>query len=265
MQFPNSAARLSYVQGLAKAISANAGVRVEGLSFTNMAKLSRSRADFAIIDAQCYATKLNWPILASARIGGSTSRSWALYSRLGSKLSDLRDKKLAYVRTGCNDSDFIDNAMFESEVDGRFFAARVNKTDLNGAVAEVATYRGAHAVFAPRGSQKGLSKVFDTGPVPNPAFVQLNSRLSDQLVAAVRKAVVGYGGAGAIEGWARGDDQPYRALRGRMGKRVKRAIFASPEPVGIDSQAVLEEPSTLGEIAFPQLRQNFEKPPERQE
>ncbi len=265
VQFDNSAARLAYVQGIAKSVGANTGVRVNGLSFTSLGKLVSAKPDFAIVDAQCYASNMGWNLLASARIGGRTSRAWGLYSRSSSNLGRLKGKKLAYVKMGCNDSGFVDNAMLESEIGSKFFGKRIGKTDLAGAVAEVATYKGAQAVFAPTGSQKGLSKMFDTGSIPNPAFVQLNSRLPKGLVAKVRKSVVGYGGSSAIAGWAAGNDRPYRDLRRRMAKRVKRGLFASPDPVRINPSDVLVEPSTMTETALPEIEQNFEKPPERQE
>ncbi len=64
----------------------------------------------------------------------------------------LRGKKLAYVATGCNDSGFIDNAMLESEVDPKFFGARVGEKDLTAAIADVSSYKTAQAVFAPVGA-----------------------------------------------------------------------------------------------------------------
>lgn len=263
--FANSAARLSYVQGMAKAIAANTGVRVTGLSFTTLSKLVSARPDFAVVDAQCYASNMNWRLLANSRVSGRTSRPWALYSRLGSRMTDLRGKKLAFVKMGCNDNKFIENAMLESEIDSRYFAKLVGKSNLSGAVAEVATYRGAHAVFAPAGTHKGLTKVFDTGTVPTPAFVQLNTRLPERLAKQVKQAVVGYGASSAIDGWTSANDRSYRALRSKLSKRVKRGLFANPSPVRIDPEEVLVEPKTLGDIAMPEIEQNFERPPERQE
>src|SRR2546425_943294 len=85
--------------------------------------------------------------------------------------------RLAFVQTGCNDAGFIDNAMLESEVDANFFGGRAGEKDLTAAIADVASYKTAQAVFAPVGAPKGLTKVFDTGTVPNPAFVELSGKL----------------------------------------------------------------------------------------
>jgi hypothetical protein len=177
----------------------------------------------------------------------------------------LKGKKLAYIKMGCRDDDFIRNAMLESEVDLGFFGGRVGKPDLSGTVAEVASRKGAEAVFAPVGSQKGLTKVFDTGSVPNPAFVQLNKKLPDSVVNKVRSAVTRYGGGGAISGWKSADVGNYRSLRGRMGRRVKDGVLAAPNPVGVDAKDVLLEPKTLDETELTAVKQHFQAPPERQQ
>lgn len=263
--FATSQARLAYVQGLARAVEANVGTKVEGRTYTSMSQLSRQNLDFAIIEAQCFSARMNrGTLLANAQIGGKTSRSWALYSSQGPSMLALKGKKLAYIKMGCRDDDFIKNAMLESEVDLGFFGGRVGKPDLVGTVAEVASRKGAEAVFAPIGSQKGLTKVFDTGSVPNPAFVQLNSKLPKSVADKVRSAVTSYGGGGAISGWTRADLGEYRGLRGRMYRRVKEGLFAAPAAVGLDVKDVLVEPKTLDETELTAVRQHFQSPPERQ-
>ncbi len=265
VEFATSAARLQYAQGLAKAIAAQTGIETEARSFAAFGQLKSAGVDFAIVDGQCYAGSLGWPALATAEIGGGTSRAWALFSGAGATMQELKGTKLAYVQTGCNDNGFIDNAMLDSEVDAAFFAARVGKPDLLGAVAEVATYHSAAAVFAPVGSQKGLTKVFDTGPVPNPAFVQVNGKVPADVVAKVGAAVTGYGGGGAIAGWAGPNRGLYQGLAGRLGKVAKQGVFANPDPVRFDATDVLIEPATLDRAATTGVRQHFERPPERME
>ncbi|MBE7453654.1 MAG: hypothetical protein HS111_33765 [Kofleriaceae bacterium] len=265
VEFGTAQDRLSYVQGLAKAIEAQTGVKTEAKSFASFGALKSAGVDFAIVDAQCYATNLGWNLLANAQIGGSGARTYALFSGAGGDMKALEGKKLAFVQTGCNDNGFVDNAMLESEVDAGFFASRVGKPDLTAAVAEVASYKGAQAVFAPIGSQKGLAKLFDTGAVPNPAFVQVNAKVPAATVASVGTAVTRFGGGGAISGWASPSKAAYQGLAGRMGRVVKRGVFASPEPVRFDVKDVLIEPASLDEAARTEVRQHFEKSPERME
>jgi hypothetical protein len=260
VEFGAAQARLAYVQGLAKAIEQNTGIKTEAQSYANVTALKKGDVDFAIIDGVCYATNLGWKLLATASIGGGTTRPWALYSSTGETMQALKGKKLAFITTGCNDAGFVDNAMLDSEVDPAFFSARSGKPDLTAAIAEVASYKAAHAVFAPVGSAKGLTKVFDTGPVPNPAFVEINSKIPASVVERVASAVIGYGGTGAIASWTRPSREIYTSLAGRLGRSVKAGVLAASEPVRIDARDALIEPSTLKDTALIDVRHHFVRP-----
>jgi len=260
VEFGAAQARLAYVQGLAKAIEQNTGIKTEAQSYANVGALKKDAVDFAIVDGMCYATNLGWKLLATANIGGGPTRPWALFSSAGDSMQALKGKKLAFIATGCNDAGFVDNAMLESEVDAAFFGARSGKTDLTAAIAEVASYKAAQAVFAPAGSVKGLTKVFDTGAVPNPAFVAVAGKLPAATVDKVAAAVIGYGGSGAISGWSKASRELYTALAGRMGKVAKVAVLATPEPVRIDAKDALVEPATLKDTALVEVRHHFVRP-----
>ena len=260
VEFGAAQARLAYVQGLAKAIEQATGVRTEAQSYANVAALKKDAVDFAIIDGVCYATNLSWRLLATATIGGGTSRPWALYSSAGDTMQQLKGKKLAVIATGCNDAGFVDNAMLESEVDPAFFGARSGKPDLTAAIAEVASYKAAQAVFAPAGSAKSLSKVFDTGNVPNPAFVEISGKLPPTIVERVAASVIGYGAGGAIAGWTKPARELYTSLAARMTKVVKTGILASPDPVRIDAKDALIDPPSLRDTAVVDVRHHFVRP-----
>lgn len=252
-------AQLAYARALGRAIEQSTGIPVEARSYANLAALEKDKLDFAIVDGPCYATKLGWRLLATATISGNPTRPYALYSSAGATMQSLQGKKLAFVATGCNDAGFVDHAMLESEIDPTFFAARSGKADLTAAIAEVASYKAAQAVFAPVGSAKGLTKVFDTGPVPNPAFVDLGTQPAN-VVEKVSAAVTSYGGGGAISGWARGSRDIYLSLAARMVKNKKVGMFAAPEPTRIDPRDVLVEPTTLKDTALVPLRHQFVRP-----
>lgn len=260
VEFGAAQARLAYVQGLARAIEQATGIKTEAQSYANVAALKKDAVDFAIIDSMCYATNLGWKLLATANIGGGTTRPWALYSSAGETMQALKGKKLAFIATGCNDAGFVDNAMLESEVDPAFFGARSGKTDLTAAVAEVASYKTAQAVFAPTGAARGLTKVFDTGAVPNPAFVEIGGKLPAGLADRVAASVIGYGGAGAIAGWTKPSREIYTALAARMAKVVKAGVLAAAEPVRIDAKDALIEPPTLRDTAVVDVRHHFVRP-----
>lgn len=261
VEFGSATARLAYVRGLATAIQQNTGVEVDAQSYANLGALVKANVDFAIVDGACVATNPGWRLLANANVAGGPTRAWALFSNAGGDMQSLRGKKLAFVTTGCNDAGFIDNAMLDSEVDATFFGARVGKQDLTAAIAEVASYKTAQAVFAPVSSVKGLTKVFDTGVVPNPAFVVVNNKVAAATTDKVAASVLGYGGGGAIAGWGKPSRDIYNALAGRFGRVVKQGILAAPEAVRIDSKDVLVEPTTLRDTATVPVRHHFVRTP----
>ena len=261
VEFGAATARLAYVKALGNAIEQNTGLAVDAQSYANIGALKTANVDFAIIDGSCYATNLGWRLLANANVGGGTTRPWALFSSAGADMQALKGKKLAFIATGCNDTGFVDNAMLDSEVDPNFFGARVGKPDLTAAIAEVASYKTAQAVFAPVGGAKGLTKVFDTGAVPNPAFVDVGAKLPAATVDKVAAAVIGYGGGGAIAGWTKPSRDIYAALAGRLGKVVKTGMLANPEPVRIDAKDVLIDPVTLRDSALVNVRHHFVRTP----
>jgi ABC-type nitrate/sulfonate/bicarbonate transport system substrate-binding protein len=260
VEFGTAQARLAYVQGLAKAIEQSTGIKTDAQSYASLQALRKDSVDFAIIDGPCYATNPSWKLIANASIGGGPTRVWALFSSGGDTIQSLRGKKLAFVQTGCNDAGFIDNAMLDSEVDPAFFGGRGAEKDLTAAVAAVSSYKTAQAVFAPIGSAKGLTKVFDTGAVPNPAFVELAPKLPGGVADKIAAAVIAYGGSGAIAGWTKPSREPYLTLAARMGRVVKAGVLATPEPVRIDGKDVVLDPPTLREPGFVTARHHFVRP-----
>lgn len=258
VEFGTTQARLAYVQGLAKAIEQSTGLKAEAQSYASLAALKTDAVDYAIIDGPCYAVNLGaWKLVANANIGGATSRTWALYSSAGDSMQSLRGKKLAFVAAGCNDSAFVDNAMLESELDPQFFAARIGEKDLTGAIAAVSSYKAAQAVFAPSGSVSGLTKLFDTASVPNPAFVVVGAKLPAAVAEKVSTAVIGYGGSGAITGWSPPSREPFVSLSNRLNRSFKVPVLATPEPVRLAARDLLIEPTTLKDAASVPVRHDF--------
>ncbi|CAN5471798.1 hypothetical protein BH11MYX1_BH11MYX1_02680 [soil metagenome] len=260
VEFGTAQARLTYAQSLARTIEAATGIRSEAQSYASIAALEADHPDFAVIDGPCYAVHLGWRLLANANTGGGVARTWALYSNAGESMQALKGKKLAYVATGCNDAGFVDNAMLESEVDAQFFGARVGEKDLSGAIADVSSYKTAQAVFAPVGELKGLTKLFETGSVPNPAFVALG-KLPPALTDKVATAMIGVAGNAAIAGWTKPSREPFTALAARLGRITKQGVLAASEPVRIDAREVLVDPPTLRDPAFVPVRHHYVRPP----
>jgi len=260
VEFGTAQARLTYVQGLAKAIGTSTGLRVEAQSYASLAALKKDNVDFAIIEGQCVATNLGWKLVATANIGG-TSRPWALFTSGAADLPGLKGKKLAVINTGCNDAGFVDNAMLEGEVDPSHFGARVGKLDLNAAVAEVASYKTAQAVFAPTSAGKGLTKLFDTGSVPNPAFVVVGAKLGAGQMEKVSAAVLGYSGGAGISGWVKPERNAYATFAARLSRVTKAGVLVAPELVRLDAKEVIAEPATLNDTATIDARHHFVRSP----
>lgn len=256
--FADSSARVAYIQGLAKAIQQKTGQATTGKIFVRLGDLLAAKPDFAIIDGQCLAAHAPGPILASAVGGGDTQQGWGLYTRGGETLATLKGKKLVTVKTGCRDTDFLDNAMLESEVKtASYFGSLVEKPDVAGAVATVRDYKAADAVFAPAGQARGLTKVYDAGAVPNAGFVALKT-FPAATQDAVRDAVLAYGGGGGIDGWRAAAQASYAGLGARMGARSRRPVFAVPDVVRLDDQDLLVLPASRYEQAT--VKQHFWEP-----
>lgn len=256
--FADSSARVAYIQGLAKAIQQKTGQATTGKIFVRLGDLLAAKPDFAIIDGQCLAAHAPGPILASAVGGGDTQQGWGLYTRGGETLATLKGKKLVTVKTGCRDTDFLDNAMLESEVKtASYFGSLVEKPDVAGAVATVRDYKAADAVFAPAGQARGLTKVYDAGTVPNAGFVALKT-FPAATQDAVRDAVLAYGAGGGIDGWRAAAQASYAGLGARMGARSRRPVFAVPDVVRLDDQDLLVLPASRYEQAT--VKQHFWEP-----
>jgi hypothetical protein len=254
--FADSSARLAYVQGLARAIQARVGTPVTGKAYVRLGDLLAAKPDFAVIDGQCLAARTPGTLIATAVIGGDVSQPYGLYTRGGETLASLKGKKLVYVKTGCRDGDFLDNAMLDGEIRTEgFFGALIDKPDVAGAVLTVRDYKAADAVFAPAAQARGLSRVYDAGAVPNPGFVVLEPSAN---VERVREAVLGYGGGGGIDGWRAAGPGIYTSLGGRLSARPKRLVFAPPEVVRLDDPDVLVLPQSRWDQAT--VKQHFWDP-----
>ena len=255
LPFRDTASRLAYLKTLADAIASNIGRPVEPRLYSSMTQLRKAAPDFAIVEAQCLSAA-SWDPLASARIGGKTTRSWALYAARGETIAGLRGKKLAYGASGCRDDDFIENALFDSEVRLGYFRGTSPKSTVGGAVAEVTSVRAAAAVFAPSGQGGGLVSLFDAGDVANPVLVAVNGRLGKNVVDDVGKAARRFGSSGVIDGWSDPDERALTDLRRQMRGSRRRLIFADAPTVRLPYRDFLA--TERGDTAVVPVRRYFD-------
>jgi hypothetical protein len=255
LPFRDTASRLAYLKTLADAIASNTGNQVEPRLYSTMTQLRKANPDFAIVEAQCLSTA-GWRALASARIGGKTTRSWALLAPRGETLPTLRGKKLAYSASGCRDGDFIENVLFDSEIRLNYFRGTAGKSTIGGAVAEVTSVKAAQAVFAPEGQSGGLSALFDAGEVANPVLVAVNPKLSKKVEDDVGRAARRFGSSGVIDGWVEPDGRSFAELRRRMRGARKRLIFADAPTVRLPYRDFLA--TERGDSAVVPVRRYFD-------
>ncbi len=263
--FESGADRFTFINRLAQQVTSAAGVPATGKAFARASDLEAAikskQVDFAVIDGVYLAERgVPYAVLATATTGGDTQPRWALFSKTATKVDELQGKKLSIATSGSRDSEFASNALFDGELQvAKFFAAPLAKSpDIGGAVATVSLGK-ADAVFAPESMGKGLKKVFDVRDrVPNPAFCEVASGMSPDLVSKVKAAVLSHGAVGALDGWKASSSEPYRALAGRMGARVRRPVMVEPEVVRIEEQDVLVPPPM--DPAMPEMKALYWQP-----
>lgn len=262
--FQSGADRFTFVNRLAQQVSSVAGVQATGKAFARASDLEQAiknkQVDFAVLDGVYLAERgVPYAVLATATSEGDTAPRWALFSKTATKVDELQGKKLSIATSGSRDSEFASNALFDGELQvGKFFAGQSKAPDIASAVAAVSLQK-ADAVFAPESMGKGLKKVFDVRDrVPNAAFCEVASGMSPDLVSKVKSAVLSHGAVGALDGWRASSSEPYRALQGRMGARVRRPVMVEPEVVRIEEQDVLVPPPM--EPAMPEMKALYWQP-----
>jgi hypothetical protein len=263
--FDSGADRFSFINRLAQQVTSAAGVPAVGKAFARASDLEAAirnhQVDFAVIDGVYLAERgVPYVVLATATSGGDPAPRWALFSSSATRVDELQGKRLSVASSGSRDAEFLSNAMFDGELQvGHFFSGLARAPDIAAAVTSVSLHK-ADAVFAPESQGKGLKKVFDVRDrVPNPAFCQVASGLSSDVVNKVKTAVLAHGAAGpGLDGWKGSSAEPYHVLAGRMAARVRRPVMVEPDVVRIEDQDVLVPPSL--EPGMPDLKALYWQP-----
>jgi ABC-type amino acid transport substrate-binding protein len=225
-----------------------AGVPAEGKAFARSSDLEAAirghKVEFAVIDGVYLAERgVPYTVLATATSNGEVAPKWGLFAANATSVKDLQGRKLALAYSGPRDTAFIENALFEGELQvNHFFGGRSTAPDIASAVTAV-TLKRADAVFAPERAGKSLKKIFDAGRIPNAAFCQVASGISSEVVAKVRSAVLQHGAEGpGLDGWRAASADAYRSLSARMSARVRRPVMVEPDMVRLENQNVLVAP-----------------------
>jgi hypothetical protein len=255
----STASRVSLVNDIAAAVESRTGIKTTGKAYSSYGDLAGAKPDFALLDPLCIAAHSPGRVLATAKIGGDTSRRWGVFAPGKVSVRELSGKPLAYVRTGCRDTDFIEHGVFFGLFRfNEFFAGSVAQADVNGAVVATRDMKKAAAVLAPASAAGGLELILAVDSVPNPGLILMNKTLDASVVDQVGSAVGGVGG-GPIDGW--GGGAAYSGLAARMGTAKKKLVLAPPERASVAEADVVR-------LALPKLRSDSPgammwHPPER--
>ncbi len=254
--FRTAAERLQYVQGLAAEIEKATGVPTTGKSFARFSDLLRERPHFAIVDGVCATTRSLGTVLLSAAIDGETEESWGLFSTQVQSFQELEGQKIASVGRGCADMAFLAHAMLRSEVPLSFFAGVVRKPTIDGAVAAVASYKEAAAVFAPERLGRGMRRLFIAGAVPTPVLIQMSRRVGD--VAPKVARVVSASQLGRASGW-RTPGPLMGSFADRLKRRTKSVLWVRPKREYLNFGDLIIFPGF--DAKFVSVSHLFEEPP----
>jgi hypothetical protein len=262
--FESAADRFAFINRLAQQVTSAAGVQAQGKAFARASDLEAAikakQVEFAVVDGIYLAERgVPYSVLATATSGGETTPKWALFASTATSVQDLQGKKLTMATSGPRDAAFVENALFDGELQiAKFFSGRASAPDISSAVAAV-SLKKADAVFAPETQGKGLKKVFEAGRIPNAAFCEVGGNAGSDVVEKVKKAVLGHGAAGpALDGWKAAGPGEYKALAGRMAARGRRPVMVEPEVVRLEDQDILIAPTL--EPALPDLRTQYWTP-----
>lgn len=234
-QHSNNASRRSYVDGIARAMTAaSAGAATfSGKAFARRQDLAgfvkAGKIDLLIADGLFHAATGRGRVLAHAvSKGGAAGPAATLYGPPGATLQSLKGKQVAMADVVGGMLRFYVNAALSGEVTANGYFAGVRTTkDVSAALGAVKSNQAA-AAFAPEGhpAAGGLKALVKGGAVPLAVLVDVKSALSKPVAAAALKGVQGSAGrGGGIAGWRAGSGKALGASRAALGAaRVDRAM-----------------------------------------
>jgi hypothetical protein len=260
---PSADARFGYVDKLARylqSVGVNAHPKVFARSADLETAIKRGQVDLAILDAFYAADRgSNFQVLAVATAAGELYSRWGLYTHLSNgNILDMSGKRLAWVSpSGAKEASYINNVLLYGELKvAQFFQMSSPTPDIGAAVSDV-VLRRADCVFAPEPAVQGksLRRVYDAGDagrIPNPALVQVQGRLSDDVIANIKRSIVGFNTTGVLDGWRAGGGigEAYRQLRQRLrGRPDRNLVFAEPQRLNTQVNSTMVASSEMTPIS----------------
>lgn len=246
--FDGPTQKLEFITSVAEHLTPAAdGKRVIGRVYSSArafaAAVKKGEIQFAVIDSPYAAARgLPFPILAAAMRGGQTASPWQLVSTGNIKnLSDLRGRLVAAPEVGARAAAFITNVLLDGEIEQSYFRDIIWAPNSNSAATMVSLGK-ADAAFVPADTHlpAGVRHVLTLDAMGWPMLVALPGA-DKNLVAAFRKAILGYSSNGPFNRFAAAGDANYRGLKASFGQVRRRGIMTVPRPARLTVRDILGE------------------------
>jgi hypothetical protein len=231
--FPSTTARVELASRLGdhlgKALGGTGTGRVFARAGDFAAAVKSGDIKIALVDAAYLAGQGGYTVIAGATLrGGDTSQVWQLVAKGGSKISDLKGKRVIVPTNGGRETDFVLNVMLGGEVARDHFAKIEAAPDTASAMAALGLGRADVAVV-PAGADlpAGASVVLTLPAIAGPVLVTYGT-VSAQQRQTLASAAASFRGDGTVGGFRADGGDGVRIVARRYGVAQKRGVFAVP-------------------------------------
>jgi hypothetical protein len=186
----------------------------------------RGELAIALVDPAYLATTAGagYTVVATALHGGDAERAWQLVARAGTRLADLRGKRVVVPSLGGREADLVATALFAGELPRgqlRLDAA----PDTAAALAALALGKADAAIVPITGElPPGTARVLALPALPDPVLVIYGAAARDPITAAA----LAFQGDATISGFRAADGELVRAVARRFTVLPHLPPFAVP-------------------------------------
>jgi len=230
--FPSTAARVDLATKLGEHIGKVLGATGNGKVYARAgdfaAAVRKGDVAIALVDAAYLAAAGgNYTVVAAAVRNGETTHGWQLVARAGTKLADLKGKRVLVPSIGGRESELALAVLLGGEVARDYFKIET-APDASSAAAAVGLGK-ADAAIVPAGiaTPAGAAIVLALPALPGPVLVAYGSPTHERL-SALSNAAASFRGDATIDGFRGGDPEAIRAVARRFTVSPKRGPLAIP-------------------------------------
>ncbi|HEY4240203.1 MAG TPA: hypothetical protein VGM88_10320 [Kofleriaceae bacterium] len=230
--FSSTASRVELVNRLAadlgKALGGKAVGRVYARAGDFAAAVKKGEVTVAVVDPGYLAAAGGGTVVAVALRGGEAAHGWQLVAKAGTKLADLRGKRILVPGLGGRETDFVLDVLLGGEVARDYFAKIEPAPDTVSALAALGLGK-ADAAVVPGGvdAPAGYASMLALPSLPEPvlvAYAGVPVAARADLVAAA----TAFHGDAIVAGFRGSDADGVRGIARRFSAPVKRGPFAVP-------------------------------------